>query len=175
MVRASCLTVTAANTLGIVRRLCDVNTHAACVAARAAIGTFALINAVSIEGYAIEEGVDRTEGADILTERAVDHDGEYDGYRKDRELQRGYGTSFRPGRDARTRYASDGHKRDTAQEHAGGTNVLTEEWVGCVKQGEDDYEYHKENVLEVAQRLISRESSYLKLFGEWDLVKQILD
>lgn len=175
MVRASCLTVPAADAFGIVGRFCNVNTHAACVAARTAVGTLALINAVSIERYAVEKGVDRTEGADIFTERAVDHDGEYDGYRKDRELQHGYGTCFRPGRDARTRYASDGHKRDTAQEHTGRTDVLAEEGILRIKQRKDDYKYYKNDVFEVPQRLVTREGSYLELFGQGDLIEQILN
>ena len=77
MIRTCRLTVSAANTFGMVRRLMNIDSHLADLCADAAVRTFFFINTESVQRDLIKQRIDRTEGTDVLAERAVDHDGQY--------------------------------------------------------------------------------------------------
>ena len=66
--RANGRTVSAADTLGAVRRPGRIHTHAAGRGAFSAVNAFGAVQLQSMERYAVEKTVDRAEGTQIFAE-----------------------------------------------------------------------------------------------------------
>ena len=81
--RAGFHTVPAVDTLCIPGVQMGLHAHLAGLGAQAAVGAFVRIDGQLMERELVEGGVDGSQRADVLTERAVEHNRQKDGHRQD--------------------------------------------------------------------------------------------
>ena len=118
--RAGVLTFSATDTLQIIAVLYRITLHLANRLTSSAVDALLMIQSITEKGHGIKERINRAQGADILTEGAVNDHGKEDGQKQNQALpciEKAYGsphTCVHP------------HQRNPSLQHAHGTNQFTE-------------------------------------------------
>ena len=144
-------TLAAADALGVIGRLCDLDVHLACLRARAARDASVLVNLYSKQGYLVHERIESAERADPFAKWAVDEHAQDDHSDQNDEL---------PGeqRSQCGAYATiDDGERNRAFEHSLRAEVLAEVWVAHPdvvdkQRGQQNHGEQQYDVLQVPKR-----------------------
>ena len=110
----------ASNAFEMIAIFDGIDVHAAYFFAFPAVDAFVMVQTIAKHRYGIEERVDCAERTDVFAKRSVDHDGKEDRDREDRTfpvVQESDGASHG---------FIESNKRDSALEHADGTDEFTE-------------------------------------------------